>query len=284
MNIYIIIPAHNEQDTIARTIESLASQSLLPQKVVVVNDNSTDETEEIVSYLIKKYSWLSLVNKKSTKDHLPGSKIINAFYKGFEELDNKYDIICKFDADLIFPQNYLSTLTAHFNSDSSIGMVAGFCYIKKNDEWVLEGLTDKDHIRGALKAYRKECFLNIGKLKRSMGWDTIDELLAMYYGWQIKIDESLKVKHLKPTGSNYTKGSKYLQGEALYKLRFGFILAMLSLIKLAYKKKSFSLFKDYFFGYLKASKSKTEFLITKEQGKFIRKYRWQKIFKKVFNF
>ncbi len=282
MNIYIIIPAHNEQDVIGLTIESLASQSYLPKKVVIVNDNSTDKTEKIVNDLIKKYSWLFLVNNNSSKEHLPGSKIINAFYKGFDVLDEDYDIICKFDADLIFPQNYLAALAVHFKSDSTVGMAAGFCYIKKNNDWVLEGLTNKDHIRGALKAYRKECFLNIGKLKRSMGWDTIDELLALYYGWNLKTDESLHVKHLKPTGTNYAKGSKYLQGEALYKLRYGFILAMISSIKLAYKKNNFSLFKDYLLGYLKASRGNVDFLITKEQGKFIRQYRWRKIFKKVF--
>jgi hypothetical protein len=36
-------------------------------------------------------------------------------------------------------------------------MVGGFV-TSKNGEWILENLTDKDHIRGALKAYRKETF------------------------------------------------------------------------------------------------------------------------------
>jgi hypothetical protein len=30
---------------------------------------------------------------------------------------------------------------------------------------------------GALKAYRKETFKEIGGLKAQMGWDTVDELL-----------------------------------------------------------------------------------------------------------
>jgi len=282
LNIYIVIPAHNEQDTIGLTIDSLANQTFLPKKMVVVNDNSTDNTEQIVTELITKYSWLSIVNSKSSEDHLPGSKIINAFYKGYDTLDSNFDIICKFDADLIFPKHYLESIVAHFRSDDKLGMAAGFCYILKDSQWVIEGLTDKDHIRGALKAYKKDCFLKIGKLKRSMGWDTIDELLSQYYGWKIKTDQSLHVKHLKPTGTNYAKGSKYLQGEALYKLRFGFTLALLSALKLAYKKKNLSLFRDYISGYLKASKTKTSFLITKEQGKFIRQLRWKKILKKVF--
>ncbi len=275
MKFYIIIPTHNEQDSIALTLESLASQSLLPTQVLVVNDNSTDNTQSIVEGFIKKYSWISLVNNTSSNQHLPGSKIINAFYKGYETLDNNYDVICKFDADLIFTNNYLEQLSIHFKANNKLGMASGFCYIEKNNEWVLENLTRKDHIRGALKAYRKECFLEIGKLKASMGWDTVDELLAKFYNWELLTDESLHVKHLKPTGISYNKASKYLQGEAMYKMRYGFIITLISAIKLAYKKSSISLFKDYLVGYFKAKNNKIEYLVTKEQGTFIRKLRWK---------
>lgn len=280
MNIYIVIPAHNEQDSITLTLDSLVHQTLLPKRLVVVNDNSTDTTEEIVEAYAENHKWISLVNSKSTDQHLPGSKIINAFYKGLETLDDNYDIICKFDADLIFPNNYLETLSNHFKVNPKLGMAAGFCYIKKNEDWVLESLTRKDHIRGALKAYRKACFLQIGKLKPSMGWDTIDELLAKYYDWEILTNESLHVKHLKPTGIGYHKASKYLQGEAMYKMRYGFLITLISALKLAYKKGSFSLFKDYMNGYFKAKKEKMDFLVTKVQGKFIRNLRWKGMLKR----
>ncbi|GAA4805610.1 glycosyltransferase family 2 protein [Litoribaculum gwangyangense] len=282
MKFYIIIPAHNEKDFIALTIDSLINQTLLPKQLVVVNDNSTDNTQEIVEAYAVKHSWISLVNSKSSNEHLPGSKIINAFYKSFDNLDDDYDVICKFDADLIFPENYLEKLALHFKNHENLGMVSGFCYIEKNGDWILENLTRKDHIRGALKAYKKDCFLEIGKLKPSMGWDTVDELLAKYYGWEILTDESLKVKHLKPTGISYNKGSKYLQGEAMYKMRYGFVITFISALKLAYKKQSFSLFKDYISGYFKAKKRKIDFLVSEEEGKFIRDLRWKGMIGKLF--
>lgn len=280
LDFYIVIPAHNEEDSIGLTLDSLVHQTLLPKQLVVVNDNSTDKTSDIVESYISKYPWMHLVNSKSTNEHLPGSKIINAFYKGFETLDTEYDVVCKFDADLIFPANYLEIIAGHFNSNDRLGMASGFCYIKKN-EWFLENLTRKDHIRGALKAYRKECFIQIGKLKPSMGWDTVDELLAKYYGWEILTDESLHVKHLKPTGISYNKASKYLQGEAMYKMRYGFIITFISALKLAYKKHSLSLFKDYIAGYFKAKKNKIAFLVTDEEGKFIRILRWKGMLNKL---
>lgn len=275
LNFSIIIPAHNEQDSIGLTLESLANQTLLPKKVVVVNDNSSDDTQKLVEEFTAKYPWISLVSTISSNQHLPGSKIINAFYKGYESLDENYDIVCKFDADLIFPPNYLEQLSKHFNSNIEIGMASGFCYIEKNGNWVLENLTRKDHIRGALKAYRKDCFLQIGKLKSSMGWDTVDELLAKFHGWEIITDEHLHVKHLKPTGISYNTASKYLQGEAMYKMRYGFLITLISALKLAYKKNSFYLFRNYMNGFFKAKKGRTEFLVTEEQGKFIRDLRWK---------
>lgn len=280
MNFSIIIPAHNEADSIGLTLYSLANQTIKPKQIIVVNDNSTDTTQSVVESYAQKHSFISLIHNKSSNQHLPGSKIINAFYKGYETLDDDYDVICKFDADLIFANNYLEQLAHHFKNNDKLGMVSGFCYIEKNGEWVLENLTRKDHIRGALKAYRKDCFLEIGKLKPSMGWDTVDELLAQYYGWHILTDESLHVKHLKPTGISYNKASKYLQGEAMYKMRYGFLITIISALKLAHKKGSFSLFKDYMSGYFKAKKEKIDFLVSEEEGKFIRTLRWKGILKK----
>ena len=281
MRYYIVIPAHNEQELIGLTLDSLISQTVLPAKVVVVNDNSTDKTEEIVLNYAKENPFISVVNKTSDAIHMPGSKVIQAFQKGFETLDSDYDIIVKIDGDLIFPSNYFETIIKHFQSDPKIGMVGGFCYIEKNGEWILENLTDKDHIRGALKAYRAATFQQIGGLKPAMGWDTVDELLCKYYDWKIVTDASLHVKHLKPTGANYNKTARYKQGEAFYTLGYGFLITAIASAKLAMMKKKPFLFFDYIRGFWKAKNAKTPLLVTPEQAKFIRNYRLKKMKEKL---
>jgi glycosyltransferase involved in cell wall biosynthesis len=266
MKFHIIIPAHNEDHFIGKTLESLVNQTLVPKRLIVVNDNSTDKTQQIVETYAAKFNWITILNSESSDTHLPGSKIINAFNKGLEKLDENYDILCK-----------LEQIANHFKANKKLGMASGFCYIEKNEQWVLENLTNKDHIRGALKAYRKACFEKIGQLKPSMGWDTVDELLAKYHGWQILTDDTLHVKHLKPTGQSYNKASKYLQGEAMYKMRYGFWITLISALKLAYKKGSFKLFRDYMSGYFKAKSNKVDFLVSKDEGLFIRDFRWEGI-------
>ncbi|AMA49731.1 glycosyltransferase [Flavobacterium covae] len=282
MKYYIVIPAHNEEKFISLTLESLVNQTILPKKVVIVNDNSTDKTGEIVLSYIQKHPWISLVEKKSDAIHLPGSKVIQAFQTGLNTLDEEYDIMVKGDSDLIFPTNYFETILNHFKSDPEIGMAGGFAYIEKNGDWILENLTDKDHIRGAFKAYRKETFKQIGGLKPAMGWDTVDELLCKFYNWKVVTDESLHVKHLKPTGANYNKASRYKQGEAFYSLGYGFLITAIASLKLATRKGKAHLFLDYIKGFWKAKIEKKPMLVTSEQAQFVRAYRWKKMKEKLF--
>ena len=283
MKYYIIIPAHNEAQLIALTLQSLVSQTVLPAKIVVVDDNSTDDTSNLVVDFTSKYPFITLVKNISDTTHVPGSKVIRAFQKGLETVDDNFDFIVKADADLIFPLNYFETIIKTFQKDETIGMAGGFAYIEKNGNWILENLTDKDHIRGAFKAYRKKCFADIGGLKPAMGWDTADELLSKFYGWKVVTNENLKVKHLKPTGANYSKAARYKQGEAFYTLGYGFWITAIASAKLALMKRKPLLFLDYIRGFWMAKNRKTTMLVSKEQTQFIRNYRFKKMLAKILN-
>ena len=283
MNYQIIIPAHNEAQFIGLTLDSLVNQTILASKIIVVDDHSTDTTAEIVKSFTEKYNFIHLIEKKSEAVHLPGSKVIQAFHEGEKHLDINYDIVVKADADLIFPPHYFETIIQHFESDNTVGMAGGFAYIERNGTWILENLTDKDHIRGAFKAYRKATFQQIGGLKAAMGWDTVDELLCKYYNWKVVTNPNLHVKHLKPTGANYNKASRYKQGEAFYSLGYGFLITAIASLKLALRKGKPLLFLDYIKGFWKAKKSKKELYVTSDQAQIIRNYRWKKMKKKIFD-
>ena len=280
MKIYIVIAAHNEEENIGKTLGSLVNQQLKPTRLVVVNDNSTDRTAEIIDDFVQQHSWIKLVHKKSGEEHLPGAKIIEAFYRGYRELDEDYDIICKYDADMVFEANYLLRISQHFRENKRLGMAAGQCYIQKGDQWILENLNKEDHIRGSLKAYRKACFIEIGKISKSIGWDTLDELMAQYHGWDLKVDPSLKVKHLKPTGFNYSPKAARLQGVATYRMRLGLILTLIIGLKRAWVKQEVKIFFSYIKGFVEAKRKGTPFIVDPKQGKFLRNFRWKGIFQR----
>ena len=283
MNIYIVIPVFNEEENLNDSIDSIVNQTLLPKKLLLVNDSSTDDSETILKKYSNKFSWIEYITIKSKQVHVPGEKVINAFNKGLEKLDTNYEIICKFDSDIILPKNYLESIKNIFANNPKVGIAGGNLYVKKDNNWIYEKISSKNHVRGPIKSYRKKCFVEIQGLRLSIGWDTVDVLIAKFYGWKIKTDKTLLVKHLKPTGKNYTYTSKFLQGEALYKMRFGIMLSFISVVKTSINIGKLSIIFFAIFGYTNALIKRKERIVTKEQGKFIRKYRWRKALSNLLN-
>ncbi|MDT0689218.1 glycosyltransferase family A protein [Salegentibacter sp. F188] len=283
MKLSIIIPAYNEEEHLADCLSSFVSQTLLPDELIIADDNSTDDTFLIAQEFSEKYSWIKVYKNNTESLHMPGSKVINNFYFGLSHSEGNYDLLGKFDADLLLPPNYFDEIKNYFQKFPNLGMCAGNVYVQnENLEWVHEKISDKEHIRGPVKLYSAECFKKIGGLKASIGWDTVDELLAKYYGFRTLTIPSLKVKHLRPTGKSYNSKSRKIQGEALYRMRYGFKLAFLSALKMSVNYKDPKILQEYMSGYFKAEKQKQPFLVSEEEGRFIRKFRWKNIRKKLF--
>jgi glycosyltransferase involved in cell wall biosynthesis len=282
MNYYVIIPAHNEEIFLGEALDSIIAQTKAPKKVVVVNDNSTDGTASIIDAYASRTSYIEGVHIQSSDEHLPGSKVIAAFNKGLPLLDEDYDFIVKLDADVILPPNYFKRIEAIFSSSKKIGIAGGFAY-EKNDEgeWALNHPMDTDHVRGAFKSYSKACFMAMGGLRTAMGWDTVDELLAQYHGFQIVTDASLKVKHQRPIGAAYNSKARRSQGRAMYLMHYGLAISLVASLKMAWKNKNFQIIRDNLLGYWEAKQRGIPFIVTEEEGAYIRNLRRKRILQKL---
>ncbi|MCB0467796.1 MAG: glycosyltransferase family 2 protein, partial [Aequorivita sp.] len=65
------------------------------------------------------------------------------------------------------------------------------------------------------------------------------------------------------------------------KMRYGFWLTLIASAKLASKKNNFQFFIDCIQGYKKAKSQQLDFIVSENEGVFIRKLRWKNIFKKL---
>lgn len=269
----VVIPAHNEAAYLEHTLTSLYSQTHKPAQVVVVNDNSSDSTGAIADAFAQTCETLRVLHRTSEDSHMPGSKVVNAFLAGKEVLTASWGFLVKLDADLILPPAYFETISAIFQADPKVGIAGGFAWEEEQGVWKKNHPMHTDHVRGAFKAYRKECYDAIGGIRPAMGWDTVDELLARYHGYTIKTSESLVVKHLRPTGSSYHSKAKRLQGTAMYRMRYGLFITVIASVKMTFKQGKLRLLWDNLAGFTEAWKNKTPFLVTREEGRFIRRYR-----------
>ena len=105
--------------------------------------------------------------------------------------------------------------------------------------------------------------------------------MAAYHGWKTRTDPSLRVKHLKATGSKYTPEAKHKQGEAFYKMRYSKTLARIAALKLAILKRDPLFYVHCMRGYCISKKQKQSFMVTQQEGEFIRNLRWEAIKKKI---
>ena len=67
VSVTVIIPTHNEEETIAQTLESLLNQKIKPHQIVVVLDRCRDKTEKIVDELSQTHNEIMKIQKKTTK-------------------------------------------------------------------------------------------------------------------------------------------------------------------------------------------------------------------------
>lgn len=289
MKFLIIIPTHNEEKNILFTLKSLQQQTFQDFCCVIVNDGSTDKTQQIVQEFIKDNLKFKIHNLELSK-HEPGAKVVRTFNKGLDSVNlNDFDIICKFDADIIFPKDYLKKIYQVYETNAEAGMVSGIVKIKKSifekalafdfkdekHQWKFEDISSKNHIRGPIKSYRKECFQDMKGLRPVLGWDNIDVMLAKKNGWETVTIKDLWVKHLRPTAYQYQNQKAEKLGEYFYNIGLNLPLTIISSGKSSFKNKSVSEFLITMKSFINQKGDRS---LTKDEIKYIRNLRWTQMF------
>ena len=288
MKFLIIIPTHNEEKNILFALKSLQQQMFQDFCCVIVNDGSTDKTQQIIEEFIKDNLKFKIQNL-AVSAHEPGAKVVRTFNNGLETVYiNDFDIICKFDADIIFPPDYLKKVNQVYETQPKAGMVSGLVKIKKSifekalafdfkdekHQWKFENISSKNHIRGPIKSYRKACFQDMNGLRPVLGWDNIDVMLAKKNDWETVTIKDLWVKHLRPTAYQYQNQKAEKLGEYFYNIGLSLPLTIISSGKSSFKNKSFS----EFFATMKSFlKQKAERSLSEEEIKYIRNLRWSEM-------
>jgi poly-beta-1,6-N-acetyl-D-glucosamine synthase len=189
----------NEEEYVARTLNSVVSQTFLPVEWVIVNDGSTDRSVEIVSEYSRKFPWIRLVNSNGTR-RSRGGHVVDLFYKGLEQLTTtEFEYLVKLDCDLSIAPDFFAVVLQTFVEHSKLGITSGISHIQVGGELV-EEKSAPGHTLGATKIYRRSCFEDIGGLVRSMGWDGIDEIKARMLHWEAWPLRQLAVMHHRQEG------------------------------------------------------------------------------------
>jgi GT2 family glycosyltransferase/CMP-N-acetylneuraminic acid synthetase len=185
----IIITAHNYAKWLPKAVESTLNQQYESYEVIVVDDGSTDHTQEILE-VYKDDPRIKIITTE-------GLGLARACNRGISEASGEY--IIRLDADDYFDENILLVLAAFLEKNPTVGMV--FCdyytidtYGEIIDQARRQKVNDEVELldRPALAAgamYRRSCYDAIG------GYNETIRFQEDYDFW-IKFIEKYQVRNV----------------------------------------------------------------------------------------
>ena len=97
----VLIPAHNEETSIANTLNALLTQTRIPDRIVVIADNCTDKTEQVA----RRFRGVTVMRTVGNTERKVG-----ALNQGWHRWQAGYDYIAGIDADTILAPDCLQQL------------------------------------------------------------------------------------------------------------------------------------------------------------------------------
>ena len=229
MKYVLITPAHNEERFIRKTLDSMAAQTLLPERWIIVNDGSTDKTADIAADYAQRFPWIQLVHRSPRLDRHFGAKV-HAFNAGLERFGSTdFDIIGNLDADISFDPDYLEFLMNKFANDPTLG-VAGTPFLENGYDSARDSFEGENHVAGGCQLFRRRCFEDVGGYTPNPagGIDWIAVTTARMKGWRTRSFPERRFHHYRPLGTagksgmaatfSYGEKDYYLGGSPLWEL------------------------------------------------------------------
>jgi len=196
----------NEEEHLPTLLASIARQTRLPDRLLLVDDGSDDGSPEIARRFASEHAYAAVLRRPRQPreaDRLAAAKELVAFQWAVEQLPDDVDVIAKLDGDLQLTPRFFEAIVGALESDPGLGIGGAALSVPTQNGGTAPEGSARWHVRGATKFYRRECWEQISPLPAILGWDTIDEARARLRGWRV---EPVEVQggnslHLRPTGS-----------------------------------------------------------------------------------
>lgn len=127
--ISIIIPCFNHAEFLAETLNSVLSQTYKNWECIVVNDGSTDNTEEIVSNYCRKDERIKYVSQRNMG-------VSAARNRGIQESDGYF--ILPLDGDDIIDSTYIEKAVCYFEENPQTTLV--YCKADFSEQKTVPGI------------------------------------------------------------------------------------------------------------------------------------------------
>jgi glycosyltransferase involved in cell wall biosynthesis len=186
VKVSVVIPVHNCERYVREAIDSVLNQTYKDVEVIVINDGSTDKTEEMLREYGDKIGWKSQENKGQA----------SAVNEGFRMAKGEY--IAYLDADDVCLPERFDNQVRYLDDHGDVGLVYSDCYqideygkivrtirSRPHDKFVL---LQGNYVARSAVMHRRECLNAVGLFDESITgdddwdmWIRISEEFGMGY-------------------------------------------------------------------------------------------------------
>ena len=183
LSLSIVIPVYNEENYIIPCLDAILLQSVVPDEIIVVDNNSTDNSVQIV----QKYPQVTLLSETQMG-------VQAARNTGFDAA--KSDIIARIDADTVLPTDWVQKAKDDFRSSSVSAVTGPVSYYDMPLPWLNYWL---DHLtRKMLQKFSPSCPFLFGSnmaIRRSV-WLVVKSSLCQKKDVHEDLDLAVHLKQL----------------------------------------------------------------------------------------
>ncbi|GAA4680886.1 glycosyltransferase [Gordonia humi] len=207
-SVSVVVPMYNEHDRIADTLHALLRQSRPIDEIIVVDNNSTDDSSTRVAEIAAEHPTVRLISESE-----PGCYAARA--AGYDAATS--DIIARTDADTLVDERWAETIVDFFDSEAgrpfsastgSVSLYDGppFKIIEKVTQGVAEA-QEAPTLVGPNHAIRKSAWLQIRDTltRRPDVWEDFDISMALkekglriWYTPQQQVSTSCRTQQKSP--------------------------------------------------------------------------------------
>ena len=229
MRYALITAARNEADHLTKTIESVVAQTRLPERWVIVDDGSTDQTAAIAEQHAAQHPWMVVLRRPARIDRsfVGKAHAVNAGLDRLTDLD--LEIVGNLDADVSFEPDYVEFILRKFTADSELGL-AGTPFVEDGYDSTRDSFEGENYVAGPFQLFRRQCFQDIGGYvpNHAGGVDWIAVMTARLKGWKVRAFPEKRFFHHRPMGTaernplsslfSYGQKDYYLGGSPIWQL------------------------------------------------------------------
>jgi len=194
-NLNVMVPVWNEEKYIKVCLRSIMKQSIKPNKVIIVDDGSTDNTPKIIKDF-SHYPFFTVRRERTDKFH----NYARAIREASIFLQDDADYIAILDSDTIIESKYYEKILTFLQKKPQLGLTGGIL-VGEDISPRFYGLGP--YVYGANRVYTRECWftLNQGKILKDLvsGVDTYHYIRAFLLGYEPEICLTAKSWSLRPT-------------------------------------------------------------------------------------